>query len=245
MEDNKILNEESTEEVVEEIKEEIVEEVVEEEKKPMVKNITSFDYKTMKYLNYYIIKYKRKTLILYIIFSIITIGVGVYSAINSYLSTGKIDFVMPILFVLLAGIMIYQGLTVEKSLDKQLVQFFNNKEITIQETEIDEENLYIARGHKDEMGEPVKIDWVNINEIHELPQYYYLFIGKNPIVIDKNPEAYVNGTSEEFNAIIKEKCGSRKHVVIDKDILKTPITYVHQAPQLEEQKSQEEEQKEE
>lgn len=241
MEENKkelesvLETEENKDEELEENKEEVIEESsVEEVEVPLekeailIKNATAFDYRTMKYLNVYILKYKKKSFLVYLIFSLVTLGVAVYSFVNSLLNDEKVEFVFPILFVLFAAYMLYQGLSIEKSLDKQLVNFFRGKEITIQEIEIGEENLYVARGTKYEMGEAVKIDWVNINEIHELPGYYYLFMGNNPIVIDKNPDTYLVGTAEEMDSLIQEKAQSRKYVKIDKEIIKGEITYVHE-----------------
>lgn len=236
MEENKKINQElsdSQEETApseDDLEKKALENILEdvEERKVIVKNVTSFDYRTMKYLNLYIIKYKKKSFILYLVFSALTIGVAIYSFIDSYLNSEQPDFIFPIIFLLFAIYMLYQGITIEKALDKQLVNFFKSKQVTVQNAEFDEENLYIARGTKFEMGEAVKIDWVTVNEIHELPQYYYLFVGNNPIVIDKNPETFVEGTFEDFQTLIKEKITTRKYKKIDKDILKNPITYVHE-----------------
>ena len=223
MEENKEIIEKEVTEIEAEVAETEVVEEPPEEKVVLVENEVKFNYRTMKYLNMYIIKHKKKTFLIYVIFSILTVGVAVYSFIDSYLNSDKPDFIFPVLFVLFAVYMMYQGLTIEKALDKQLDKFFAGKETTIQITEMNDECMYVSRGTKDEMGEAVKVDWASISEIHEIPDYYYLFMGNNPIVIDKRPQANTKGTVEDLKAIIKEKSLSRKFVRVDKEILKTPI----------------------
>lgn len=226
MEDNK----ENVEETLEEVLEEKLEENGEEEtdRNILVENNTTFDYRTMKYLNLYIIKNKRKSFIIYLVFAIVMLGVAVFSFISSVIKAENPDYLFPILFAMFACYMLYQGFNIEKSLDKQLERFFNGKEITVQKIELNNEYLYVSRGTCDEMAEAVKVDWVNVNEIHELPQFYYLFMGNNPIVIDKDPKCFVNSTLETLKEIITEKAATRKYVKVDKDIVKKPITYVHQ-----------------
>lgn len=234
MEDNKEILEENqtnSEEVEpEEVVEENLEESSEEEvdRNILVENNTTFDYRTMKYLNLYIIKNKRKSFIIYLVFSIAMFAVAAFSFISSVIKSENPDYLFPILFAMFAVYMLYQGFNIEKSLDKQLEKFFNGKEVTVQKIELNNEFLYVSRGTCDEMGEAVKVDWVNVNEIHELPQFYYLFMGNNPIVIDKNPECFVNSTLDTLKEIIEEKSATRKYVKIEKDIVKKPITYVHQ-----------------
>ena len=77
--------------------------------------------------------------------------------------------------------------------------------------------------------EPVDYDWAYVSEIVELPQFYFLFVnGNNPIILDKSPEAFVEGSLEDLVQIIEEKIQTKPFKKIEKDIAKRPITYVHQ-----------------
>ncbi len=49
-----------------------------EENYEKCKIITKFDYRAMKYLNLYLLKYKRKTYLLYSILIVLAIAFGIY-----------------------------------------------------------------------------------------------------------------------------------------------------------------------
>ena len=196
-----------------------------------VKNLTKFDYRTMKYCNLYIIKYKRHTFLVYAIMAAITIGFSIWSFVSSLLDENEgTNYLFPIIFILFAVYMLYQGLNVEKSLDRQLEAYFANKPVTEQIVEISEETIKIlSRGLGEVEANPIDVDWSQVTEIHEIPEYYFLLVGKNtPLIIDKSSEAFLEGSLEELKAIIDEKAKAKPYKHVDKNIVKRPITYVHQ-----------------
>ena len=197
---------------------------VKEEAKAKIKVNTKFDYRTMKYLNLYILKYKRKTFLLYGILVGLSLGAGIYLTITS---EGK-DLLWPIIFGLVIIYTIFQALNIEKNLDKHLTNFFNNRPVVSQLIEINSEKITIAVSTKPE--EKVDYDWAYVNEICELPQYYYLFIsngGGAPVILDKREEAIEEGSLEELKALIEEKIELKPYKKLDQDIVKRPITFVH------------------
>lgn len=196
-----------------------------------VKNSTKFDYRTMKYCNLYIIKYKRKSFLIYAIMAAVTLGVAVFSFITSLQAkeANGMGYLFPALFVLFAFYMLYQGLNIEKSLDRQLVAYFANRPVAEQIVEFTDEKLTVSRAVNGEQTEPVDLDWIQVTEIHEIPEYYFFFVGKNtPVIVDKRPEAFLEGTLEELKTIVEEKIAAKPYKKLDINIVKKPITYVHQ-----------------
>ncbi|HKM30245.1 MAG TPA: hypothetical protein VJZ51_05780 [Bacilli bacterium] len=188
-----------------------------------IKMRTKFDYRTMKYCNMYLLTYKRKSFYLYIFLVLLSIGASIYFGFFS----GETNLLMAGLFLLVAAYVTYQAFSVEKALDKHLQNFFHNRPVVEQIIELDEEKIIItASSHPNE---PQTHEWLFVTEIHEIPQYYMLFIGKNtPIILDRSADALLEGSFADLAALIKEKAELKPYKVVDKDILRKPITYIHQ-----------------
>lgn len=187
-----------------------------------IKLRTKFDYRTMKYCNMYLLTYKRKSYIMYIFLILLALGASVYFAFFN----NPANYLMAGLFVLVSVYVGYQALSVEKALDKHLVSFFYNRPIVEQIIEIDEDKITITASSRP--NEPQVYDWSFVSEIHEIPQYYMLFVGKNtPVIIDRSIDALIEGSFEDLARLIKEKAETKPYKVVDKNIVKKPITYVH------------------
>lgn len=183
-----------------------------------VKVRTKFDYRAMKYLNLYLLKYKRKTFLMYGVLIALAIGFGAYLFISN-----PNDIIWPIVFALVVVYTIYQMFSIERNLDKQLANFFNTRPVIEQIIELSSEKLTITVSTRP--NEPVDYDWAYIGEIVEIPEYYFLFVnGNNPIILDKEN---VEGSLEDLEAIINEKSQMKPYKKLDKEIAKRPITYVH------------------
>jgi hypothetical protein len=182
---------------------------------------TRLDFKTLKYCNLFIMKFKRKAGLWFLITAIISLGIIVYDVLvvkDKYLFT-----ILGAVFILYSG---YQFINLEKRLDTQLARFFYNKRVTDQTVEITDEKIVVTRSI--EPDKPAEFDWSYVTEILEMPQYYMLMIGKGaPIILDRSPEAILEGSKEHLDAIIKDKASMKPYKVTDKDIVKIPITYVH------------------
>ena len=185
------LNEEK-----EEQQEEQTEEVVEEEYNGPVVNIrTQYDYRTMKYFNMYNMIYRKRFQIVYIIMGLISFGVGGYSLYNA-ISADSIqimNFVLSAIFVLFGVYFIYQAIFFEKVIDKNITMHFykNPKVVNISVTVTEREvTLQIIGNNK---SEPFKYDWAYITEIVEIPQFFFLYVQKQPIIIEKDPNKITEG----------------------------------------------------
>lgn len=214
---------------MEEVKMETLEVAPEaEENKKTVKLRTKFDYRTMKYLNLYVMKYKKKTFFLYGIMVGVALGAGIYMFL---ISEGKNNYLWPIVFGLVIIYTIYQALNIEKNLDKHLKNYFSNRPVVDQIIEISSDKITVSISTNPD--EKADYDWAYIGEIDEIPQYYFLFLnGNTPIILDKREEALEEGTLEDLKEIIAEKAELKPYKLLDKEIVKRPIDYVHQEIQV-------------
>ncbi len=217
LKENAEVKEEVTESKEEEKPQELEE--VQEAQGASVKLTTSLDYRTMKYLNIYLLKYKRKTFLLYGILIVLSIAAAVYLGISS---KGK-DYIWIILFGLVILYTCYQAFSMERNLDKHLKNFFTTHKPIDQTYTVSSENIKLSVS-TDPTREDT-FDWAYISEIAEIPQYYFLFIsGSTPMVFDKNN--IIEGSLEELEEIIKEKTALKPYKKLDKEIIKKPITFV-------------------
>lgn len=191
-----------------------------------------YDYKTLKYYNVFSMVYKRHYPILYLALAGICVAYDVFAIITQVLPLVGTEnfsaslFLMPGIFLLFAIYSIYLFFNFEKSIDKNLALHFNssNEKVTTIQATVTMEGVTILSSKKDE---PIKYDWSFINQIYEIPQYFYLFVGKTPIILTKDPNAVIEGTYETLEEIINEQVKTKPYKRIDKEIIKTPITFVH------------------
>lgn len=101
------------------------------------KTITKLDFRTLKYCNLFLIKYRRKAYIWFIVTAVLSLGIAVYD-ILVIKSQYRMFAVLSILFVAYS---LYQMLTVEKKLDTSLSRFFQNRQVSSQIVEVDSEKL--------------------------------------------------------------------------------------------------------
>ena len=235
---------------LEEIKEEneiekVEEEQPEEESLYKVTINVRYDYRTMKYFNMYNMKYKKHFTLVYIIMGIVALGLAgwqIFTTLKGYyqsldteepITLSFVNFIFPVVFVLFGAYFIYQGAFFEKTLDKNIQMHFyrNPKLVHLQETITDK---YIAiRTSKNTDEAPIKYEWEFVNEIVELPEFIYLYLGKQPIIIDKDSNKFIEGDLDVLNTIIKEKASTKPYKRITKPLIKKPITYVHPEDQPE------------
>ncbi|MCK9536318.1 MAG: hypothetical protein M0R05_01815 [Bacilli bacterium] len=184
-----------------------------------IKIVTKLDFKTLKYCNLFIMKYRRKTYLFYIILSVLSLGV-VFADIFYFKS--KYLAILSGLYIIY---LIYQIFSVEAKLDQNLARFFSNRPVTTQTLEINEDNIMLYRAN--DLDNPIEFDWSFITEILEIPQYYMLMAGKTPIIVDRSDEAVLTGSQEALTALVNSKAETKPHKKVDFDIAKRPITFVH------------------
>ncbi|HEY8395179.1 MAG TPA: hypothetical protein VIK96_00215 [Bacilli bacterium] len=186
-----------------------------------IKTLTKLDFRTLKYCNLFLMKYQRKSKLWILITILLSAGIIAYDLLKLHTN----------MFAVLGGIFIlysiYQFLTLEKKLDQQLAAFFRGRPVTTQTVEIDAEKLKVTRSIDPE--NPIEYDWSYVSQIFEMPQFYMLMVGKGaPIIIDRSLEALLEGTKEELDAIIAEKASLKPYKKTEEDLVKIPITFVHE-----------------
>lgn len=186
-----------------------------------IKTLTKLDFRTLKYCNLFIMKFQRRSRLWIIVTVLLSAGIIVYDLLK--LQT-KMFSILGGVFILYS---IYQFFSLEKKLDTQLAAFFRGRPVNTQTVEVDDEKITVVRSFDPE--NPIVYDWSYINQIFEMPQYYMLMVGKGtPIIIDRSEEALIEGTKAELDAIIGEKASLKPYKKTEEDLVKIPITYVHE-----------------
>lgn len=215
---------------------EIVEEEAKEEKAPydgpsVTVNIR-YDYRTLKYFNVYSMIYKKHYPIIYLVLALFCLGYDTYYVLSTILPTIQAGtelnpalFLIPGLFLIFAIYSIYLFFNFEKSIDKNLTLHFNNSPVTSVKAKVTLESVEITSSKNPE--EPFTYDWIYITQICEIPEFYYLYVGKQPIIISKDPNNFEEGDLETLKQIISEVASIKPYKCLNKNIVKKPITYVH------------------
>ena len=193
--------------------------------KRTVKLRLRIDFKAMKYFNMYNLKYKKKFMWFYIGMIILCIGAG---AVTIY----QKQYILGIVFAVFALYLIYQTVKMESMIDRQIANYFYQRRPVEQVLEIDDEKIKISSPKDPEKS--VEYDWLQVTAIHEIPQYFYLFLNKQPLIVDKDENMILEGNHQD---IIYEKTSGKPYKKIEKEIVKNPITFVHPEFDEEEEKA--------
>lgn len=233
--------EEKAEDVAEEVKEDTEESEVLDADIRKVKVKLNVDYRTLKYYNVYVLKHVRKFYLIYAIFMALLLGGAVYAIISKV-------YIVAALMGVFALYLLYQTLTIEKTIDRQLTAHFMRRRPLVQEYTFTDEGITVT---PNDGGEPIVYEWVYVTHIYQIPQFYYLYLGKQPVIVDRNPDMIIEGTKEDLEGIIMEQASKKPFKKLEKDILKEPVEFNYpdydameaaqeaakaEAPQIEEQK---------
>ena len=235
--DNEEKNEESVSE--EEQSLELNEENKEEEKEeelpemtPIVEVETTYDYKVLKYCNMYVIKVKRKSLVINLVMAIILVLIGglfIYSGIKNQNNT----YIYSIFTFLIAGWVVFGIFTEEKRIDKSLVNYFKTHAPVKQTFSFDEERIRITATINGEVKQ-ADYPWAYVTEIHAIPEYFFLFLnGGAPIVIDRNPDSIKSGTMEDLEELIRNESSLKPFKQYTKPLVKRLIDVTYYEPVVE------------
>ena len=204
---------------------------------PTVKIQTRYDFRTMKYFNMYNMVYRKHFQVVYIIMGLLSLGFAGYTIYTALAAsaTDMVNFVLPVIFALFGVYFIYQAICFEKVIDKNITMHFykNPKVVNIEVTMTERDVTLQIVGGKN--GEPFKYDWAYITEIVEIPQFFFLYVQKQPIIIEKDPTKITEGDYETLVAMILEHAQTKPYKKIEKELVTKPITYVHQEDLEEEQ----------
>lgn len=206
---------------------------------PTVKVNVKFDFKTLKYANLYITNFKRKAYITNIIFSAVALGLGVFTFIEG-------QWIFGVIFVALAIMTGVQIFTMEKRIDQELYKYFAKHKVGNQDVALSDELIVLKR--PDDLIHSVSYKWGEVDSIHEIEEFIYIFTNRNriPIIIDKNMELMKIGSLDVLKSMIDRKVkesedlvvsGQRKKpikfVFVEKSISKIPVTYLHKDDAIE------------
>lgn len=237
--ENEVLEELNEEKEVEAVEAEdaqtsdaVQEETVEEEYNgPVVKTKTRYDYRTMKYFNMYNMMYRKHFRIVYIIMGLLSFGFAGYTAYVAFTqdTIEPMRLVLTGIFALFGVYFIYQSICFEKVIDKNItMHFYKNPKVVELSVTVTEREVILQIDSKDKKGEPFPYDWAYVTDIVEIPQYFFLYVQKQPIIIEKDPNKIVEGDYDTLVNIIMEKAKAKPFKRIDKELVTKPITYVHQ-----------------
>ena len=227
------------EEVVEEQALEVVEEEQQEEVKeePYVgKEVTTsirYDYRTMKYFNMYNTVVRRKLPLWYLIMGIGSLLFAVYTVIDGVMTAAKDPefsansaYIFGGLFVLFGVYLFLQSIKFESYVDKTITNHFMTHKVAKQHINIREDKITLIPLNKPE--EFFSYDWAQVTSIEEIDEFFFLYIGRSPLIIDKDPEKMVEGTVDQMIEIFNEKIELKPYKRYNGKVVKKPITYVHQ-----------------
>lgn len=226
--------EEQALEVVEEEQQE--QEEVKEEEPYVGKEVTTsirYDYRTMKYFNMYNTVVRRKLPLWYLIMGIGSIAFAVYTVIDGIMTAAKDPefsvnsaYIFGGLFVLFGVYLFLQSIRFESYVDKTITNHFMNHKVAKQHIKIREDKITLIPVNKPE--ESFSYDWAQITSIEEIEEFFFLYIGRSPLIIDKNPDNMVEGTIDQMKEIFNEKIELKPYKKYNGKVVKKPITYVHQ-----------------
>lgn len=150
----------------------------------------------------------------------------VYVTKPSGSAIGGVGLIIPIIFILFGAYFIYNGTCFEKIIDKQITMHFARQpKVVKMNVEVTTENVSIIIPTRE--SEPFKYPWAYVTEIVEIPEYFFLFVQKQPIIIEKDPNLVVSGEYEVLLDLIEKQKEFKTYKKVDKTIVKKPITYVH------------------
>ena len=204
----------ASEEKPQEVEETKTEEVLEASTR-RVRVKLNVDYRTLKYYNVYVLKYVRKFYWLYAIFLLLLVGGMVYSFIVK-------TYVVVALMGVFALYLVYQMLSIERTIDRQLTAHFMRRRPQVQEYTFTDEGITVVPA---EGGDPINYEWVYVTHIYQIPQFYYLYLGKQPIIVDRNEDMILEGTKEDLEGIIASQATKKPFKSLDKNILKEPVEF--------------------
>ena len=219
----------------------------------MIKLKTKYDFRTIKYFNLFNFKYSKKIYIWYLVMAAFALGALVYSLffmqgnLLAYITgaSAEVNYLFPIIFVLIAVYLVWQVFNMEKRLDTQLVRMMTNRKPAEFVIEVDQDELRIFDAEKTDAEPAAKYPWAYITAISEIPEYYFLMAGKQPIIIDRREEMIIDGSKEELDLLIKETSIAKPYKRFDNFIVKGKTELQYVAPVVVEEASKEEEKTEE
>ena len=180
---------------------------------------TDYDYRAQKYCQMYRLRVKNKTIIINIVFCVILLALAVYMFLNNE-GNGRFVAVIPFVFFAYS---VYGIFFEEKKVDNYLRKFFATHAKFTLHYKINKDMIrftQIVNGEERWADFP----WAYVNEVHRIPEYYFLFLnGGNILIIDRRNECMKKGTQSELDEFFRDICEFKPFVVNNKNFVKTLI----------------------
>lgn len=186
---------------------------------------TTYDYRTLKYCNMYILKVKRKSTLIYSIMAAVCLIVAIVSFIRMEGNGKWLSLIIAFL-----GLWTFKNIfTEEAKVDKSLQNFFRTNAPFTQRFAFDRERIRVIAmvdGEEKQADYP----WPYIQEIHMIPEFFILFLnGGTPVIIDRDESKLLKGTKEELEQIIREQSALKPFKSYDKPFVKKMIDITYYA----------------
>ncbi len=186
---------------------------------------TTYDYRTLKYCNMYILKVKRKSTLIYSIMAAVCLIVAIVSFIRMEGNGKWLSLIIAFL-----GLWTFKNIfTEEAKVDKSLQNFFRTNAPFTQRFAFDRERIRVTAmvdGEEKQADYP----WPYIQEIHMIPEFFILFLnGGTPVIIDRDESKLLKGTKEELEQIIREQSALKPFKSYDKSFVKKMIDITYYA----------------
>ena len=196
---------------------------VAEEDTPMesiVEVETLYNFRTLKYTNMYVIRVKRRSTIISLILTIVTFGIAIALLVYGLINKAVSNYWISGLIFLLGCWTLFNVLTEEKKIDKQLKKYFTTHQPFTQKFLINHDKVRVEVTTD---GETRRGDypWAYVQSIDMTKEYIFLFTNNGaPLVIDRKESAILKGDAQTLDELIKEEASLKPFKFYDKPVCK-------------------------
>ena len=186
---------------------------------------TEYNYRSQKFCQLYRMRIKGKSRIINSIMALALIGVGVFIYINT---TNLIYLLISLLFTISP---IYNIVCEERRIDKFLVKYFESHPKFTLNYLINEETIRFTQVVDGEE-KWADIPWAYVNEVHAVPEYYFLYLnGGNMFILDRNEECLTKGTKKDLDDLILKVTELKPLTVYNKPYCKNFVEVTYFVPE--------------
>ena len=187
---------------------------------------TEYNYRSQKFCQLYRMRIKGKSRIINSVFALALIGIGVFT----YIKTTNLIFLIISLVVTISPI--YNIVCEERRIDKFLVKYFETHPKFTLNYLINEETIRFTQVVDGEE-KWADIPWAYVNEVHAVPEYYFLYLnGGNMFILDRNEECLTKGTKKDLDDLILKVTELKPLTVYNKPYCKNFVEVTYFVPEV-------------
>lgn len=196
---------------------------VSEEETPMesiVEVQTLYNFKTLKYTNMYVIRVKRRSVIISLVLTVVTFAIAIALLVYGIINKTTSNYWISGLIFLLGFWTLFNILTEEKKIDRQLKRYFQAHKPFTQKFLINHDKVRVEvtiDGQTNRGDYP----WAYVQSIDMTPEYIFLFTNSGaPLVIDRSESSILKGDSTTLDELIKEEASLKPFKFYNKPVCK-------------------------